>query len=172
MLLTCLYLTLIWLIFQISSNPCVCVCGYALCENCLHNENRLIHDSKECSILKALSKGHSVNLIEASEENGQLPNCVYEPIAPIRLLMKKWWVYLLHPLETNSIPKNGKFFFRNDEKAFEYVTTLMDHDLDRKQDNNGEYWKHRYIVHEVLVTLPISKLIFFMIVISKVPLSI
>ena len=33
--------------------------------------------------------------------------------------------------------------FRNDEKAFEYVNTLMDHDLDRKQDNNGEYWKHR-----------------------------
>ena len=29
--------------------------------------------------------------------------------------------------------------------AFAYITTLMDHDEDRRQDDNGEYWKHRYI---------------------------
>ena len=29
--------------------------------------------------------------------------------------------------------------------AFAYVMTLMDHDADRKLDDNGEYWKHRYL---------------------------
>lgn len=34
--------------------------------------------------------------------------------------------------------------YRNNPEAFAFLVTLMDHDMDRKKDDNGQYWKHRY----------------------------
>ena len=76
--------------FQISKNPYACVCGHALCENCLHSEKRILHDSKECDLLKALVDQENNHITTDFDRTQQMPNYVYEPIASLRLLMTKW----------------------------------------------------------------------------------
>ena len=59
-------------------------CGHALCQKCSRHE-----DALECQVLKALNMNHMQPLIKAKNQ-GQLPNHVYEPVLPLRLLLQKW----------------------------------------------------------------------------------
>merc|ERR1711971_907298 len=95
-------------------------CGYSICnEICLPNANSHI-GSEECQVLKAL-KNHEY-IKEAQDESSTflLDNRVYEPVLPLRLLLDK----------------------RKTPSAFSFLLTLMDHEQDRKNDENGEYWEH------------------------------
>ena len=57
-------------------------CGYAKCQDCQACESL-----DECKILDALD--HQETIKKAIGDR-QLPNSVYEPVLPLRLLLTKW----------------------------------------------------------------------------------
>ena len=62
------------------------VCGYAKCQDCLGHP-----DLEECKVLSALD--HQESIKKAPEATTrQLPNSIYEPILPLRLLLTKWYI--------------------------------------------------------------------------------
>ena len=63
------------------------VCGYAKCQDCLGHP-----DLEECKVLSALD--HQESIKKAPEATTrQLPNSIYEPILPLRLLLTKWYTH-------------------------------------------------------------------------------
>ena len=63
-----------------------------MCKNCLYSEDRLLHDSTECDLLKVIMDDLKVDLIADFDPTKTLPTRVHEPIAALRLLRTKWYV--------------------------------------------------------------------------------
>ena len=57
-------------------------CGYAKCADCPAR-----CEENECQILSALDHQET---IKKAVGDRQLPNSVYEPVLPLRLLLTKW----------------------------------------------------------------------------------
>jgi hypothetical protein len=64
-------------------------CKYPMCNQCHKQDGLPIrHSSEECDILMAINQPRMNDLVLT--QGKQLPNYIYEPILPLRMLLTKW----------------------------------------------------------------------------------